>query len=57
VACALLGLRGADAISIGIEGMFLGYDRLHSPFREFVEGAKNVDAIDCASFEIPLHRL
>ncbi len=25
-----------------------------SSFREFVEGAKNVDAIDCSSFDIPL---
>ncbi len=28
-----------------------------SSFREFVEGAKNVDAIDCASFDIPLRLL
>ena len=28
-----------------------------SSFREFVEGAKNVDAIDCASFDIPLQLL
>lgn len=28
-----------------------------SSFREFVEGSKNVDAIDCASFDIPLHLL
>ena len=28
-----------------------------SSFREFVEEAKNVDAIDCSSFDIPLHLL
>jgi len=28
-----------------------------SSFREFVEGAKNVDAIDCTSFDIPMRLL